>query len=145
MFSIRDNVTRGIYTFIYCLLIAYIPIQTLKITSCHPIRAFWDHSISQIGCMNLRQLYIADLVVAAVTDLVIILIPIPIIWPLNLPLKEKLKIIFMLSAGAIAVGITIFRLVQVIAAVDKPDISKDFIVLYLTAYVTRVGVGCHIS
>jgi len=135
VFTIRAKVKRGIYIFIYFLLVAYIPVETLKITACHPVRAFWDPSISQFGCMNLRRLYITDLVLAGVTDLVILLLPIPIIWPMKLPLKEKLKILFMLSAGAIAVGLVIFRLVKIVIVVDSPDISKDFVILDLTAYV----------
>lgn len=118
------------------------PIQTLKTIVCIPIRAYWDPTIPRIGCLTKRKLFLTDLTVAAVVDLIILILPIPVTYTLRLPLRTKLKIVFMLSAGSLATGVTIFRLVQVAVHLDPTDISGQFAILDVTTYVLLSVLYC---
>lgn len=69
---------------------------------------------------------------AVLADVVIVMVPVILTWSLNMPLRKKIKIVLMLSAGGIATAVTIFRLVKIILFLDSKDITADFVVLDLT-------------
>ncbi|KAM0327115.1 hypothetical protein ACHAQA_006245 [Verticillium albo-atrum] len=131
VFAVNERVAKGIHWFLWGMLFLYTPIQTIKIIICVPINSYWDPSISG-RCINQRKVFIADLSIAVMADLVILLLPIPMTWSLSLPLKKKIKIILMLGAGGAATAVTVFRLIRVVQFVGSTDVTADFGVLGLT-------------
>lgn len=134
VFSIRRWVSRGLYGFIFFLIAAYTPIQILKIRVCTPIRAYWDPKVHG-KCLNQRVLFLCDISLAIITDLIILLIPIPLVWKMSGSWKKKLKIMLLLGAGGIAVVIVIVRMVKVVQFQHSKDVAKDFVPLDLLSYV----------
>lgn len=66
-------------------------------------------------CLDQRAIIIADAIVSAVSDLVILLLPTPLTWSLQLPLRKKLRVAGILCAGGIATAFSIYRLGMIIA------------------------------
>lgn len=126
VFAVKESVARGIYIFIFALLVAYIPIEIPKILICNPIRAFWDADVPGT-CLNQRKIFIADISLAIITDIIILVAPIWLIWPLRQPLRKKVKIVFLLGAGGIATASTVFRLYLAIKFVHSTDVTYDFV------------------
>ena len=122
----RACVARAIRIFIGALLVAYLPIQILKTVICHPIKAFWDPSVNG-QCLVQSRIFISDIVLAILTDLIILVIPVVLIWPLRTSLRKKLKMAVMLGAGGIAVGVTAYRLYAVVMYFESTDVTSDFV------------------
>jgi hypothetical protein len=123
-------VSRAIYAFIFFLILAYSPIQILKIRVCTPIRRYWDPNVPGV-CLNQEVLFICDISLAILTDLLILLIPIPLVRRMNSTWRKKLKIMLLLGAGGIAVGVVIFRMVKVVRFNNSRDVAVDFVALDL--------------
>jgi hypothetical protein len=130
VFAIQKAASRAIYSFVIFILIAYIPLQTLKIIVCSPIRAYWDPKVDG-KCFDQGKLFLADLSLNIFTDLVILLVPVPLTWWLHVSRWKKCRIIFVLGAGGVATAISILRLVKVLELQDSNDIAADFVLLDL--------------
>ncbi|KAK1574022.1 uncharacterized protein LY79DRAFT_524717 [Colletotrichum navitas] len=143
VFAIHERTSRGIRIFIIGLFISYVPIQTLKTVICWPISAFWDPRVPKPKCLNQRKLFIADLSLAILTDVIIVVLPIPLLWGLRLPLRKKVKILTLLGAGGIATAVTIYRMYLVVQFLGSKDVTADFVVLdIITALELVIGLIC---
>lgn len=134
VFSVRRWVSRSLYLFILFLIVAYTPIQILKIRVCDPIRAYWDKSVPG-HCLNQPKLFICDITIAIISDFVILTIPIPLTCKLNASWRKKLKIMLLLGAGGIATAVTIYKMVKAIEYLNSKDVAADFVSLDMLTYV----------
>ncbi|OHW94173.1 integral membrane protein [Colletotrichum incanum] len=142
VFTVHERTSRGIRIFIITLLICYIPIQTLKTVICLPISSFWNPRTSNPKCLNQRKIFIADLSLAIITDFIILVLPIPLLWGLRMPLRKKLKILTLLGAGGIATAVTVYRMYLVVQFLTSKDVTADFVVLDLITKRTGVNYNC---
>lgn len=73
------------------------------IFSCRPIQMGWDAMITDGKCVNRPAVYIATAVVNIVTDLFILVIPVPMVSKLQMPKQQKLGLICMFVIGSACV------------------------------------------
>ncbi|CAG9938525.1 unnamed protein product [Clonostachys rosea f. rosea IK726] len=139
VFTVRRGISTAINIFISTLFIAYIIIEVLKIIICIPIQAFWNRSVDG-KCFNQPTLFVADTSIAILTDVVILLAPIPLTWSMRLPFKKKIKIISIMGIGGIAVGITIWRVVLVVEYLHATD-ATWWIALLISTAVMELTIG----
>ncbi|CAI6097183.1 unnamed protein product [Clonostachys chloroleuca] len=139
VFTVRRGISTAIYIFIGTLFIAYIIIEVLKIIICIPIQAFWNRSVNG-KCFNQPILFVADTSIAILTDIVVLLAPIPLTWSMRLPFKKKIKIISIMGIGGIAVGITIWRVVLVVEYLHATD-ATWWIALLISTAVMELSIG----
>lgn len=72
------------------------------IFACHPVERNWDPILpfwDMDYCINRAGLYLATAITNTTTDIILILIPIPIIWKLHVPVGQKLGIAAILGVG----------------------------------------------
>ena len=70
---------------------------------CKPISLNWN--FNQEGhCGNIMANCLAGAAINVVTDLVILVLPMPTIWRLNVPLKSKLSLSFIFGLGFLYVN-----------------------------------------
>lgn len=113
-FAVRPIVSKGIRVFNTLLLLAYLPIQFIKIFHCRPISAYWEDIQSGGGtgnrkCFDQSKSLVAEIVVAIVTDFLILLLPIPLAWAMEAPRWQKVKVGILLVAGSGATAMCVFR------------------------------------
>lgn len=72
---------------------------------------------------------------SAVTDLAVLIIPIPLVWTLQMSLKKRLRIMALLGAGGIATGASIVRLILVVQTTSAVDETVTFVRFNLLGYV----------
>lgn len=113
------------------LFVAYLPIQMLKILVCDPIHAYWDTSVHGT-CRNQTQLFYADISLAMITDLFILILPIPLTWTLEAPRSMKIKVVLLLGAGGVATAVTTYRQVLAVHYMHSHDVTADFAVIIVT-------------
>ncbi|OLN96627.1 hypothetical protein CCHL11_00821 [Colletotrichum chlorophyti] len=129
VFAVYHRVARGIRIFIFTLLAGYIPLQTVKTIICLPVSAFWNPKTPNPRCLNQRKIFIADMCLAILTDVAILVIPIPLLWGLRMPIRKKLKILTLLGAGGIATAVTVYRMYLVVEFLSSTDVTADFVIL----------------
>ncbi|KAI6767569.1 hypothetical protein HG530_005578 [Fusarium avenaceum] len=143
VFAVEPRVAKGIRIFIWALLVAYIPIQILRIVNCYPIRTYWDPTVRNAHCLNQRKIFFSDLALSIVTDLIILLVPIPLTWRLTLSVGKRIKIVLLLGAGGIATALTLFRVAKAVDFLNSDDITVDYTpISILTALEITIGFVC---
>lgn len=114
------------YTFIAAMLGYYLPVLFIKINICRPIRGFWDAS-EPSQCFNQRAIFVADTVISAVTDTVVLLAPLPVIRMLSMSIKQKIRVYLLLGAGGVATVASFIRMYLVIQLQQSHDQTVDFV------------------
>ncbi len=67
---------------------------------CTPMDSLWDPSI-QGTCVDLYAAFLVSSVLNAVTDIVILLLPLWLLWPLRVRLGQKIAVALALMAGGL--------------------------------------------
>lgn len=70
------------------------------IFSCHPIQRGWDASITTGYCIDRPAVYLATAIINIVTDLGILIIPIPMVLALKMPKIQKIGLMLMFVVGS---------------------------------------------
>lgn len=88
----------GIMAFVFAYSFAGFWIQ---IFACIPQDKIWDVKIQRGHCVNRNGLSIASSVLNIFTDLLMIIIPVPMVWRLQMPVGQKLSVIFMFGVACL--------------------------------------------
>ncbi|KAF4472497.1 integral membrane [Fusarium albosuccineum] len=143
VFAVERRVSKGIRIFIGFLLVAYLPVECLRIVNCYPIRTYWDPTVANAHCLNQRKMFFSSLSLSILTDILILLIPIPLTWKLRMPMRKKIKIVLLLGAGGVATALTIYRVTKAVQFLDSDDITVDYTPIdILTALEISIGFVC---
>lgn len=116
----------SINIFIGLLVLYYVPMFVLKIMVCNPVHGFWDFAV-EATCLDINKIFLADTIISVVSDFAIIVVPIPLIWDLNLSLVKKMKLFAILGAGGIATIASAARLYYVCKMFGDPDKTVTFV------------------
>ncbi|KAK1999242.1 hypothetical protein LX36DRAFT_574640 [Colletotrichum falcatum] len=136
VFSVYQRVAKAIYAFIVALAVLYTPILFLKAFFCTPVAAAWDPDIKPEKCLSQRKVFLSDMSLGLLTDIVILVLPLLLTSSLQMPLRTKLKIVALLSAGGAATGASILRLYKAVEYLETTDATAGFFVLNLTTRLT---------
>jgi hypothetical protein len=120
--------------FMGIMLAYYIPAVIVKIRICNPIPRFWDDTIAGT-CLDKNSIILADAVVSVVSDLIILILPIPLTWSLQMSTKRKMRVMAILGAGGLAVASSIIRLALIVVTGQSTDVSFAFMRINMLGYV----------
>ena len=72
-----------------------------KIFQCSPIEKSWDPSVPEnVGkCTHLKAVFYSSASVALLTDVSLLLLPIPLVKKMHRPLKDKILLYFVFGMG----------------------------------------------
>ena len=80
-----------------------------SVFTCVPVEAYW--LIGMPGrCLNKTGLTFANAAVNIVTDLVLIVVPAPLLWRLQIPRKQKIILMCLFGVGTFATVTSVIRL-----------------------------------
>ncbi|SCO75811.1 related to integral membrane protein PTH11 [Fusarium oxysporum] len=102
----------GIYVFIGMFVAYYVSGLFIKIFICWPISPYWKGETDK--CLNQRAMIFADAIISVISDLVILLLPTPLTWSLQLSRRKTLRVIRILCAGGVATAFSIYRLAMIL-------------------------------
>lgn len=119
----------------------YLASEVVTIFQCTPISKVWNKK--QPGhCIEILKFYYANAGVNIATDLMILLLPIPVIKSLNLPKREKFALAFLFLLGSIVCVISCLRLKALMPA-SKPDTTWNTAVTTIwTEAEMNVAITC---
>jgi HAMP domain-containing protein len=111
------------FTGIICT-ISLVGIWFSVIFACKPIAAGWDVRLSvDADCINRPPIYITQAAFGSVTDLMLLLLPIPTVVGLQMSTRQKFGLLGLFAIGSITLITSIVRLVLLLPSLSNPDQS----------------------
>lgn len=104
-----------------------IGITVTLLLVCRPLNAYWDSNVTG-KCLDLVTFTYFTNITNLITDLWIFLIPVPVIWHLQLQTKKKLLLCFIFSIGLGTCIVSSIRLTVVLGHGD-PDFTWSYVPL----------------
>ncbi|KAF2676841.1 hypothetical protein K458DRAFT_320974 [Lentithecium fluviatile CBS 122367] len=102
-----NRILWGVGTFI----LAYtITSSTVNLLQCIPIAANWDPKLAATArCVDFGSELIALSTINAVTDLILLVLPMPKLWGLHVSFNKKIQLMAMFALGTATVVVSIIR------------------------------------
>lgn len=123
------------------ILLPSTVILLLTIFSCQPVAYFWDRDIHGGTCINVSALAFANSGFALAQDVALIMMPIFMLWGLNMSRKKKIFIGTMFAVGSLGLIATILRLRTLSVFGSLNDPTFDYIpVVYWTVIELAAGI-----
>ncbi|RMZ69597.1 integral membrane [Pyrenophora seminiperda CCB06] len=93
-----------VWMYILAFLIVGLWVAGVFVTifQCTPVRGAWDFTIEGRRCINYVTYLYASSAVNVATDIVLCILPLPHLWRLQLPLRERVVLCVLLAGGASA-------------------------------------------
>ncbi|OJJ33943.1 hypothetical protein ASPWEDRAFT_173377 [Aspergillus wentii DTO 134E9] len=91
---------------------------------CIPIAAFWDPNLGD-NCLSERVVWCLNASIQITTDLVIVVLPMPVITRLRLPKRQKWALVFVFGLGFFVCAMSIVRLVTLVRLVNSTDETRS--------------------
>ncbi|ORY68845.1 uncharacterized protein BCR38DRAFT_424486 [Pseudomassariella vexata] len=109
-------------TTMICIVVGYtIVIFFSLIFACNPIAKNWDITITEGYCINRAALYIVTAVLGILTDVILLVLPIPMVLGLQMPNLQKAGLLLMFTIGSLTVVTSIVRLVILLPVLTNTD------------------------
>ncbi|KAH6974239.1 hypothetical protein BKA56DRAFT_645444 [Ilyonectria sp. MPI-CAGE-AT-0026] len=115
----------SVWTSIVIVAIYTIVITFMMFFVCNPPRKAFDFKVVGGSCTDAAILYMATAVSNIVTDVILFVLPIRMIYKLHMPKIQKFGAIFVFGVGSVTVATSIIRLVQLPVVLASTDPSWD--------------------
>ncbi|KAH7116311.1 hypothetical protein EDB81DRAFT_701903 [Dactylonectria macrodidyma] len=101
--------------------------STVFIFQCQPISHFWSiwKGKGSGKCLTATTIIWTASITAIVTDFLMLGMPISQLWPIQMPLRKKVIVTFMLSMGMFVTIVSIIRLHAIYLLMDSKNITYD--------------------
>ncbi|RGP80920.1 integral membrane [Fusarium longipes] len=91
--------------------------------ACHPINMSWDITVTEGKCVNQPALYFATAAVNIASDVILFVLPLPMVFQLQLPLKQKIGLMGIFTIGSLTVITSIVRMSLLPGMLKSMDLS----------------------
>ncbi len=81
----------------------FVPVFLEEIPLCRPFAFNWNPSIEGGRCDNRPAAYLAAGIINLLTDLMVLCLPVPMVWNLQLPRRRKIALSTVFGAGFVYV------------------------------------------
>ncbi|KAI1186875.1 hypothetical protein F5B17DRAFT_401807 [Nemania serpens] len=88
---------------------------------CHPLSKMWEWRGLET-CGDRQPLYVAVCVWSIFTDLLVLVVPLPIIWKLKMERTQKIRLSYLFTAGLSVTATSVVRLAYIVTI----DYHNDF-------------------
>ena len=89
----------GVQICIWTSLLFYFVVAVFEIFICTPREKIWNPLMTTGHCFDEKAIFQATGIFNVLSDFAILFLPIPSVWRLKVPLKKKIGIISVFSAG----------------------------------------------
>lgn len=96
------KVTRFFITVLFVVLgLYFVALLTAGFAACHPFASNWDLSIPGFYCINKESLYRWSALPNIITDVCLLVMPLPITWGLRLHIRLKIQLTVLFLIGGV--------------------------------------------
>ncbi|KAF2670818.1 hypothetical protein BT63DRAFT_202358 [Microthyrium microscopicum] len=98
-----------------------------KLFSCIPISKAWEFSPDTTNCINLPALWVTTGVMHIVTDIAILVLPIPIVLRTRMNVRQKITVLVLFGTGFFTCATSIVRLWKLMGLLKPHDLTRQFL------------------
>ncbi|CAG7962272.1 unnamed protein product [Penicillium nalgiovense] len=93
---------------------------------CVPVHSFWSpyEEVRLAKCLPAAPVWFTNAALQTATDLVILIMPLPLLWKLQLPKRQRWGILVVFSLGIFTIGTSCARLYPLSVMVGGGDMTK---------------------
>ncbi|KAJ4287362.1 hypothetical protein N0V90_012760 [Kalmusia sp. IMI 367209] len=114
----------------------------LMFSQCHPLKGYWDEDV-EIKCVDMHANMIAIGAINTITDFLVYLWPARYLWRIQLPLKQRIGLVFVFTCGLVVCVAGVFRMVYLNRYFTNIDLFWDAALTTSLAIVeTNIGIVC---
>ncbi|KAK0630351.1 hypothetical protein B0T17DRAFT_469900, partial [Bombardia bombarda] len=120
----------------------YMMISTF--TACIPLESYWDYRVPSRYC-HAQSIWWSNTGLHMATDFLIFLLPMPVVWTIMLPKRQKLILCGVFGLGFVVCFISILRLQNLIQVENHPNPDFTYAAAelsYLTAVEVNGAIAC---
>lgn len=99
IFSANNNFRVWAYTVIAFIAAWSVMVVLTAFVLCQPVAFNWDNTIPGGKCANQPAAFLAIGVLDLLVDLMVLVLPLPMIWNLQLPLGNKIALFAIFGVG----------------------------------------------
>lgn len=117
----------------------------IVIFNCVPIAASWDLNLAATGkCVDKKSFYVGGSVPNVITDLILVIMPLPYVWELHASLAQRIVLAAIFALGMFVSIVSMIRLSVLLDTASGPfDVTYTFKDVYLWSLVEiNVGLTC---
>lgn len=89
----------SIWTVSFFVVGSSVAITFTTIFPCRPISAAWDYGMKEYKCIDRSSVYQATAIIGAITDAMVLAVPIPVVLPLQISKRQKIGLIAIFCIG----------------------------------------------
>ena len=114
----------------------------VTIFQCKPIRAAFDKTIADKVCVDNTQFWYANAGFSISTDVIILLLPMPLVYQLQVPWPQKAALTGVFALGIFVVITSCLRITTLDILAETPDQTYDIENVMWTIIEPNVAVVC---
>ncbi|KAG4415497.1 hypothetical protein IFR04_011369 [Cadophora malorum] len=97
----------------------------VNVFSCKPVSGSWDLALATTAvCINRPVFYFAQAGLGIFTDFATLAAPLPFLWKLQMPVRQKIGVSAVLMMGGFVCIVSIIRLLSIKTLLDSTDLTK---------------------
>ncbi|KAH8586136.1 hypothetical protein B0O99DRAFT_748537 [Bisporella sp. PMI_857] len=127
-FYLRLAVTKNFRVILYISIVLVsgfgIATSIVSMTLCIPFTKLWNPHVPG-HCVNIKAYYIAVPALNMIFDIAIFILPIPLLWALKLPRRQRISLVAVFAVGLIVVIASILRLHTLVLMLNTPAYRSD--------------------
>ncbi|EXK76372.1 hypothetical protein FOQG_18886 [Fusarium oxysporum f. sp. raphani 54005] len=133
---------------VVCLLMAVVAGYSFSavlvaIFQCHPVEMAWDITISDGSCIDRMAYFIAILALNVTTDLFMLVLPIPMLWKVKMPKRQKLGLIGIFMTGSFVCVVGFLRIKSLVSLMGLNDLTWHLVDGYVWVVIEmNTGIIC---
>ncbi|KAK7914066.1 hypothetical protein PG985_011769 [Apiospora marii] len=117
--------------------------QVVSIFSCKPMKAAWDITITDSTCVDKEAVYMGLSVSNILMDVIILLIPVHVVYPLQMSKRQKTSLLMLFATGGLVCASAIKRTVILPPLMHSPDYSWDVAEQFVWSFIEiNAGIIC---
>lgn len=140
------GITYSLYLCLFFAIGYWITIIVVINVGCRPLSYFWMRYTdpSAVGtCIDIPKFFFGNGIAAMLIDVIILCVPIPIVWGLQMPTSQKLAVVSILLLGSFVCVASIVRIVTLEHNVKSNDPTWTISPVFVWSCVEPfIGIVC---
>lgn len=89
--------------------------------ACQPLSKVFSATVTEGSCINRTSVYICIAALNIASDVVLLIMPIPVVWALQMPRMQRVGVLVVFLLGSATCVTSIIRLVLLLDVLGDPD------------------------
>ncbi|KAI9728095.1 MAG: hypothetical protein M1834_007811 [Cirrosporium novae-zelandiae] len=129
IFGTKNSFRISVYIVMFLVMAWCVSLILETLFLCRPLAYNWDQTIDGT-CGNRNTTFVSAGVLNMITDILIMLLPIPHIWKLQLQMANNISLVAIFSLGIFATAVSIVRL-KSLMDIDFTDVTYSTPIAFL--------------